>query len=183
MNMMEVMVLDVFVQIIADTFLLASKPKKHICNFQNTRKKSPYGTWKCDKCDLIFETRRQLQEHNHQKHPILKRSSWNKGLTKASDTRVAKYVNTCKKRGHYVCPTKGKPLSEEHKAKTSASLKKFYLEHPDKVPYVLNHSSKESYPEKYFKKIFIKEYFPSFVQDKYVNGYFLDFAFFCPTIP
>ena len=58
MNMMEVMVLDVFVQIIADTFLLASKPKKHICNFQNTRKKSPYGTWKCDKCDLIFETRR-----------------------------------------------------------------------------------------------------------------------------
>ena len=156
---------------------IGKQTKKHICNFQNTRKKSPYGTWKCDKCDLIFETRRQLQEHNHQKHPIPKRSSWNKGLTKASDTRVAKYVNTCKKRGHYVCPTKGKPLSEEHKAKTSASLKKFYLEHPDKVPYVLNHSSKESYPEKYFKKIFIKEYFPSFVQDKYVNGYFLDFAF------
>ena len=37
---------------------IGKQTKKHICNFQNTRKKSPYGTWKCDKCDLIFETRR-----------------------------------------------------------------------------------------------------------------------------
>lgn len=50
-------------------------------------------------------------------------------------------------------------------------------EHPDKVPYVLNHSSKESFPERFFRNAFLNEGFPSFVQDKYVQGYFLDFAF------
>ena len=29
-------------------------------------------------------------------------------------------------------------------------MKKYLMENPDKVPYLLNHSSKESYPEKYF---------------------------------
>jgi very-short-patch-repair endonuclease len=31
------------------------------------------------------------------------------------------------------------------------------LEHPDRVPYLLNHSSEESYPEKYFSELFEKE--------------------------
>lgn len=51
------------------------------------------------------------------------------------------------------------------------------MENPDRVPYVLNHSSKESFPEKYFRESFVNENFPKFQQDKYVNGYFLDFAF------
>ena len=55
-------------------------------------------------------------------------------------------------------------------------MKLYFREHPDRVPYVLNHSSKESFPEKYFRKIFENE-FPKFVQNKYVEGYFLDFAF------
>ena len=72
---------------------------------------------------------------------------------------------------------KGKHLSEEQKAKTSVSMKKFCKEHPDRVPFVLNHSSKESYPEKYFREIFQIEQFPTFVRELHVNGYFLDFAF------
>jgi very-short-patch-repair endonuclease/glycerol-3-phosphate cytidylyltransferase-like family protein len=48
-------------------------------------------------------------------------------------------------------------LSEESKRKISESRKKYLLENPDKVPYKLNHSSKESYPEKYFTELFEKE--------------------------
>ena len=51
--------------------------------------KAPYGTWKCKRCNMIFETRRKLEDHNHEFHPIPKGSSWNKGLTKESDARIA----------------------------------------------------------------------------------------------
>lgn len=47
--------------------------------------------------------------------------------------------------------------SEETKRKISEYRKKFIMENPDKVPYRLNHSSKESYPEKYFSELFDKE--------------------------
>lgn len=30
--------------------------------------KGPYGTWKCDKCNLIFETRSELENHNKLEH-------------------------------------------------------------------------------------------------------------------
>lgn len=154
--------------------LTIKKNKTKRCNF---KKRKPYGTWKCRCCNLIFDTRKQLQQHNHENHPVAKGSSWNKGLTKNIDARIAGYVQTCKDRGHYISPTKGKHLSEEHKKKTSIGMKRYFKEHPDRVPYLLNHSSKESYPEKYFREIFTKEDFPAFIQDKYVKGYFLDFAF------
>jgi len=47
--------------------------------------------------------------------------------------------------------------SKEAKDKISKSRIKFLLENPDMVPYKLNHSSKESYPEKYFTDVFNKE--------------------------
>jgi very-short-patch-repair endonuclease len=47
--------------------------------------------------------------------------------------------------------------SDETKKKISEIRKKYLQENPDKVPYLLNHSRKESYPEKYFTEIFIKE--------------------------
>lgn len=52
---------------------------------------------------------------------------------------------------------KGKHLPEEVKQKISESQKKYYLEHPDKIPYKLWHSSEISYPEQYFKEVFEKE--------------------------
>lgn len=62
----------------------------HKCNFPH--KRSAYGTWKCDRCNLVFETRKHLFEHNHQFHPIPAGSSWNKGLTQDTDKRVAQNV-------------------------------------------------------------------------------------------
>lgn len=44
--------------------------------------------------------------------------------------------------------------TQETKAKISSRRKKYLDENPDKVPYLLNHSSKQSYPEKYFQEIF-----------------------------
>ena len=63
------------------------------------------------KCDIIFETRKQLENHNHEYHPIPKGSSWNKGLTKTSDIRIAKYVQTNYDRNQYGKATRGKPKS------------------------------------------------------------------------
>lgn len=139
--------------------------------------RSPYGTWKCDRCNLIFETRQQLKDHNHEYHPILEGSSWNKGLTKETDVRVAKYIQTSIDNNQYGKTWRGKHLSAEHRAKTSASMKKFYKEHPELVPYKLHHSSKESYPEKYFNELFLKENISGFKRDYYVDGYYLDYAF------
>ena len=39
----------------------------------------------------------------------------------------------------------------------SAHRKNYLKEHPEKVPYLLNHSSKQSYPEEYFQKLFLQE--------------------------
>lgn len=48
-------------------------------------------------------------------------------------------------------------ISNETKQKISNSRKKYLNEHPDKVPFKLNHSSKKSYPEQYFEELFNKE--------------------------
>ena len=56
-------------------------------------------------------------------------------------------------------------------------MKKYYKEHPELVPYKFHHSSKESYPEKYFNELFEKENIKGFKRNYYVDGYYLDFAF------
>lgn len=69
----------------------------------------------------------------------------------------------------------GKTHSEETKQKISKARIKYLNENPDKVPYKLNHSSKESYPEKYFRELFEKEGLN--LNKQYSVGiYSLDFA-------
>lgn len=71
---------------------------------------------------------------------------------------------------------RGKHHTEEQKRKVSESRKKYLMEHPEKVPYVLNHHSKgDSYPERYFKHILNLNNI-IFEQNYYQSGYFLDFA-------
>lgn len=101
------------------------KTRKIPDSFKLKHPKAPYGTWKCKKCNLIFETRAQLSQHNHELHPVAKGSAWNKGLTKDTDERIATYVQTCKDRNHYVPFYKGKHLPEEHKRKTSEGMKRY----------------------------------------------------------
>ena len=70
---------------------------------------------------------------------------------------------------------KPRKLSEETKKKISESRKKYLFENPDKVPYKLNHSSKESYPEKYFTEVFKNEGI-EVIKSFYIGLYELDFC-------
>jgi len=47
--------------------------------------------------------------------------------------------------------------SDETKRKISEIRKEYLKNNPDKVPYLLNHSRNESYPEKYFTELFKNE--------------------------
>ena len=83
---------------------------------------------------------------------------WNKGLTKETNDSLKRAAETLKKRWEiYGNPNKGKSMSDEQKKKISISRSKFLKENPDKIPYLLNHSSKISYPEQYFIELFSLE--------------------------
>ena len=74
-------------------------------------------------------------------------------------------------------PNRHLKMSDEQKKKISESRIKYLKENPDKVPYLLNHSSKESYPEKYFRSIFKKELDEGTLCSEYRVGlYSLDIA-------
>lgn len=94
--------------------------------------------------------------------PICKKGHipWNKGLTKETDERIKKRSETLSKKfksGELKGSMSGKHLSLESRKKISKSVSKYYKENPDKVPYLINHSSKISYPEQYFIDLFNKE--------------------------
>lgn len=100
----------------------------------------------------------RLCKHNPdgQESPFIKfnksrEHAWNYGLTKETDSRVAKQADSLSK------STKGKhghKHNEATKEKISKARKKYLSENPDKVPYLVNHSSKISYPEQYFTDLF-----------------------------
>ena len=107
-----------------------SAKSRKTTKFPRIKGRLPYGTWKCNKCNLIFETKQYLKEHNHQKHPIPKGSSWNKGLTKETDERVklsGKTYSDRVKTGQIIPVWKGKHLSKEHKKKCSIATCKYLI--------------------------------------------------------
>jgi very-short-patch-repair endonuclease len=109
----------------------------------------------------------------------LGRPSWKKGLNANSDPRVAKSKATLKEgylTGRLIPSQLGKKHTEEEKKRISAGMKNFLREHPDRVPYVLNHHSKgDSYPEKYFRSC-LDNASIEYEKDYKALSYFLDFA-------
>ena len=71
----------------------------------------------------------------------------------------------------------GKKLSDETKKKISYSRIKYLKEHPDKVPYRLNHSSKMSYPEKIFYNALVSSKLSGWEYNYQNSIYSYDFAF------
>lgn len=66
-------------------------------------------------------------------------------------------------------------IPDDVRKKISESRKRYLEEHPDQVPYKLNHKSKgESYPEKYFREWLEKENI-SFEQEYHFGVYSFDF--------
>lgn len=95
-------------------------------------------------------------------------------------------ISTAKKEGHFRSRSKSESLklynknqpkrvtSKDTKLKISKARKKFLLDNPDKVPYIMNHYSKgDSYPERYFTKC-LKD--SEFIKKYRLSTYELDFA-------
>jgi len=77
----------------------SSKMKHHINNFIKHDPPIPAkGNWKCVWCGEIFRTRREMQNHKHEKHYEYHKAgphnkggrAWNKGLTKETNEIVKK---------------------------------------------------------------------------------------------
>lgn len=101
---------------------------------------------------------------------------WNKGLTKDTDPRVAAQSASLKEYyQNHDGIWKGKKHSQEEKDKIGEGVKQFLVEHPDMVPYLRNHSSKQSYPEAYFQELFENEKLP-LIYHKQISTYQLDFC-------
>lgn len=103
-------------------------------------------------------------------------SSWNKGLTKETDERVAKNAEAIQiyyenNPGAF----KGKHHTKESRELISKRRKDFLEANPNMVPYLLNHASKESYPETYFKELFANNSI-NLVYHHRVHIYELDFC-------
>lgn len=67
--------------------------------------------------------------------------------------------------------------TEEYKINLSKQKKKFFELNPDKIGYRLNHSSKESFPEKIFRENLIKNNVEGWIQEYNFGIYRFDFAF------
>jgi len=128
--------------------------------------------YKCDRCDREFDKRNALNGHKKscgkpkkdkkKKDKKIKCKYCN--IVELNPFKLGAHIIHCKENPDYEIIKKkindgkiGRKPSDETKKKISESRKKYLLENPDKVPYLLNHSSKESYPEKYFSEVFINE--------------------------
>ena len=99
-------------------------------------------------------------------------------------------LSNAKKRGDFICRnhssanklafSKGRLIqkhSQETKDKISRARIKYLQDNPDKVPYLINHSSKKSYPEQIFENALIASEITGW-KYAYRNGlYEYDFAF------
>ena len=72
---------------------------------------------------------------------------------------------------------KNRILSQETKDKISKSIKNYLDENPGKIPYLLNHSSKESYPEKIFREALEIRNINGWIYNLPIKRFSLDFAF------
>ncbi len=145
--------------------------------------------YQCPFCDKIF-VKSGIGGHIWKSHnefgKLHKRvfkpgeKSWNAGLSKETNKIVKQQGEALKEKyksgklKHYLS---GKTRTEEEKERISKARLKYLNENPDKVPYLLNHSSKESYPEKVFRNALVENKIEYWIQE-YQNGiYRYDFAF------
>lgn len=141
--------------------------KKHLPKCEKRKKYN----WVCPVCDEVYETRSKLYLHKHEQH--YKGVHANKAII--AKLRGDEFIVSDETRKKISESSTGRKHTEESKKKISEARKKYLNEHPDKVPFKLNHSSKESYPEKYFREWLQKE--GIFSEREYqVNRYTLDFA-------
>lgn len=143
----------------------------------------------CKYCNKKFVSLRSLRGHERlcKENPNRKISpfvQYNKSENKKLTGQSNQYTKA-KREGYKVIiseeshikrseNSKRLKMSDIAKHKISVARKKYLEEHPDKIPFKLNHSSKKSYPEQYFEELFEKENIPLYYH-KQVGRYELDF--------
>lgn len=145
------------------------------------------GDCKCDECGFITNKqgikghywKKHTKEGNNQENNIGfengTRIAWNKGLTKEDSEIIVKQA-ALQSKTKKSNPRKVKH-SEETKKKLSNNKISFYEKNPDKIPYRLYHSSKESYPEKLLREYFEANNITGWIQEYPFGMYSFDFAF------
>ena len=127
--------------------------KKHLSNCDKKLKfnSAKHGNWNCCICDKVFDTRSKLFEHKHNEH-------YKDGIhaNKAIIAKMRGEDFNCSEetRKKISESSKGRKHSEETKKRLSETMKRKIAEGSFIVPYKRNHSSKVSYPEKYFMEVF-----------------------------
>ena len=103
-------------------------------------------------------------------------TTWNAGLTAETSASIRKQAESLHKyyETHHGS-WQGRQHTEDEKQRIGAGVKRFLENNPDMVPYLRNHSSAESYPEKYFKELFDKAGL-NLVYHYRINTYELDFC-------
>lgn len=114
----------------------------------------------CNYCNKHFESGQKLGGHKN-----------NCKFDPNYESKLLKRQK-CAKKHH-----KGKKLTQEHKDKISKSRTKYLKENPDQVPYLLNHSSKISYPEQTMIKYLNEHNIKGWIHQMQFSIYQLDFAF------
>lgn len=150
----------------------------------------------CEFCEKIFETERSIAQHkircisnpnrrgynNKPRQPHNWKCNQPKPRKKPSNQYIkardlgSEYILKDETRLKYSVTSKNRQHTEETKKKLSTIRIQYLKQNPDKVPYVLNHSSRVSYPERYFDKI-MKKTKLNYTKELQINLYSLDFAF------
>ena len=152
----------------------------------------------CEKCDKLFEKRKAYIGHcsSHNRGDSYKIGRKKKvkevksldcrycGSTFPNAKSLGGHSSGCKLNPNYEDRrkklsdiAKNRILSEDTKKKISKSRKLYLDKNPGNIPYLLNHSSKESYPEKLFREMLEKENILGWTQEYPILRYSLDFAF------
>lgn len=152
----------------------------------------------CKKCDKVFEKRRSYIGHcsSHNRGESYKKGRKKKehrervteckycGAHFDEGRRLGGHIANCKynpnsenRRFKLSIAAKNRTFSEETKLKISKSRKRYLDLNPGKIPYLLNHSSKESYPERLFREKLERENIIGWIQEYPILRYSLDFAF------
>lgn len=159
--------------------------------------------YKCNKCGKEFEKKQSYiahcRVHSGYIRPLKKNSKLYKKRNKIQKTicefcgenfdsgrKLGGHMTHCKLNPKYDEIKKNMSKSglarnfcwsDNDKKRISNERIKYLTEHPDKVPYKLNHSSKMSYPEKIFKNALESANIIGWIYN-YQNGiYSYDFAF------
>ena len=144
------------------------------------------GTWKCNYCGFIGQTRQELFNHRKELHAQLnskgkiKKISWCKGQTKETNPILKQMSENFKQKvaqGLIIPSQTGRPLSEEHKKAISESMKKAHAEGRAHNIGNCRWNNQPSYPEKFFIEVIQNEFSDKNYKREFpFYGFSLDFA-------